>query len=361
MKKLLFGMALLLAACSGNKEHPQEPVAYELLTIETKSDTVTTEYAAQVKGSQDIRIIPRVDGYLQEIKVREGDQVRKGQLLFVIDQVAYRAAVKTAKAGIAQAEALLAKAQQDYEGKQRLFQKKVISDFEVEQTKRDVDIAKANLEAEKAALESAMNNLSFTELRSPSDGVIGKIPYRKGDYVGPATTDGLTVVCDNRQMNVYFSISESRAMEYLSAYKSMPEAVSQMPALSLLLPGNRIYDVPGRVESISGIVDEQSGAVSVRAIFPNEDGRLLSGSTARVLMPEVYKDAIVIPQEATYEIQDKVYVVKVVDGKATAQIVSVERIHDGTHYVVTCGLKKGDVIIAQGAGLVEEGTPVKMK
>lgn len=361
MKKLVFIMAIVLMACSGTKDKESEAVSYELMTVELKSDTIMTEYAALVKGNQDIKIIPRIDGYLQEIKVKEGEQVRKGQLLFVIDQVAYRAAVKTAKARVLQAESLLAKAQQDCEGKKMLFQKKVVSDFDMKQTMRDVDIAKANLEAEEAALESAENDLSYTELRSPSDGVIGNIPYRKGDYVGPSMMEGLTVVCDNRQMIVYFSLSEQRAMEYLATYSSMFEAVEHMPALSLLLPGNVMYDEKGRVESISGVVDGSSGAVSVRAVFPNEGGRLLSGSTARVLIPEVYKDAIIIPQEATYEIQDKVYVMKVVEGKATSNLISVERIHNGTHYVVTGGLKKGDQIIAKGAGLVAEGTPVKVK
>lgn len=359
MKKIVFIVSVLLTACSDANDQPNEAVEYELLVVEEKSDTVTTEYAAQIKGSQDVKIVPRVDGYLQEIKVKEGDCVQKGQLLFVIDQAAYRAAVKTAQAGVLQSEALLAKARQEYEGKKILHQKNVVSDFDLDQTQRDVDVAAANLEAAKAVYEAASNDLSFTELRSPSAGVIGKIPYRKGDYVGPSTSDGLTVVCDNKQMNVYFSLSESRAMEYLAKYKSMPEAVEQMPKLSLLLPGKKLYDFQGYVESISGIVDDMSGAVSVRAVFPNAEGCLLSGSTARVLMPEVYQDAIVIPQEATFEIQDKVFVVKVVNGKAKSQMISVERVHNGTHYIVTGGLKKGDVIVAKGAGLVEDGTLVK--
>lgn len=359
MKKLLFVFAILLSACTGNKQqNADESQSYELLTIAPKNHTVETEYAAQIRGAQDIRIIPRVEGYLQDIRIKEGQHVKKGQLLFVIDQVAYRAAVKTANAGVQQMQALLAKAKQDYEGKKMLRERNVISDFDLNQTKRDMDVAQANLEAARAELESARNNLSFTELRSPSDGVVGRLPYRKGDYVGPSTTEGLTVVSDNALMYVYFSLTENRVMDYLGEYTSMQEAIDHMPELSLMLPGGKTYDLKGKVESISGIVDEHTGSVSVRAVFPNAEGRLLSGGTARIIMPQEHKDAIVIPQEATFEIQDKVYVYKVIDGKATSAIIDVERLHDGKHFIVNKGLKKGDVIIASGAGLVREGNRV---
>lgn len=362
MKKLLFLCAVILSACTGRQPQIEEGAKeYELLTVETKNHTVDAEYAAQIRGAQDIRIIPRVDGYLQAVNVKEGDQVKKGQLLFVIDQVAYRAAVKTASAGVQQAVAQVAKAQQDLEGKTMLRERQVVSDFDLNQTRRDLDVAKANLEAARAQLEAARNNLSFTELRSPSDGVIGRLPYRKGDYVGPSIQDGLTVVSDNKQMFVYFSMTESRVMDYLAEYSSMQEAISHMPELSLALAGGKMYDKKGFVESVSGIVDDQTGSVSVRAIFPNAESRLLSGGTARVVMPQVHKDAIVIPQEATYEIQDKVYVYKVINGKASSTIIDVERLHDGTHFIVNKGLKKGDVIIAKGAGLVREGAEVKTK
>lgn len=361
MRKAIFALAILLVSCTNiNRKEGSEPQTYELLTIETENITVETEYAAQIRGVQDIRIIPRVEGYLKEIRVKEGEKVHKGQLLFVIDQVAYRAAVKNANASVLQMEALLAKAQQDYESKKVLRKKNVVSDFELDQTKLDLEVAKANLEAARAELESAQNDLTFTELRSPSDGVIGRLPYRKGDFVGPSTTDGLTVVSDNAAMFVYFSLSEARVMEYIGEYSSMQEAIGSMPALTLALTGGRIYDKKGRVESVSGIVDERTGSVSVRAVFPNAEGRLLSGGTARVVMPEEHINAIVIPQEATFEIQDKVYVYKVIDGKATSAIVEVEKLHDGFHFIVTKGLKKGDVIIATGAGLVREGAEVKV-
>ena len=219
-------------------------------------------------------------------------------------------------------------------------------------------MAKANLAAAQAALTSARNDLSYTELRSPSDGVVGRIRYRKGDFVSSNLQEGLTIVADNRHIRAYFSMSETVLMDYLSEHKTMEAAVNRMPEVQLLLPNGQFYGQTGRVESISGIVDETTGAVSVCALFDNRDGILLSGGTGKIVMPSVRKNAIVIPQEATYEIQDKVYVYKVVDGKTVSTIVQVAPQHNGKEYVVISGLKEGDVIIAKGAGFVQERTKI---
>lgn len=351
----------LFSSCHNTGNRTEEAKEYDVLTISRKSHEVQSEYAAQIKGRQDIRIIPRVDGYLKSIHVKEGQKVHKGQLLFVIDQVSYKAAVKNAEAVVLQSEAVTAKARLDYDGKKMLREKNVISDFSLKQSKGDLDVAVANLEAAKAALDAANNNLSFTELTSPSDGVVGKIPYRIGDYVSPATLDGLTVVSDNSSMFVYFSITERLAMEFISEYGSLQEAIDSMPELALILPGEKVYEEKGRVESISGIVDDQTGAVSVRAVFPNSRACLLSGGTAKVVMKEEKADAIVIPQEATFEILDKIYVYKVIDGQAVSVIIETEKTNDGKSYIVTGGLEEGDVIIASGAGLVNERDPIKAR
>lgn len=357
---LLLGTMLCLAACQNQSgEGNDDAQNYELLTLAPTNHQVEVQYAAQIRGSQDIRIIPRVEGYLQQIKVKEGELVKKGQLLFVIDQVAYRAAVESARAGVLQAEAQYAKAQQELEGKQHLHQSQVVSDFDLRQSQHDLSVAKANLEASRAALHSAQNDLSFTELRSPSDGVVGRLPYRQGDLVSPQTTEGLTIVSNNSKMFVYFSLTESRIMQLLAQHASMQEAIAKMPTIRLQLAGGQVYDHEGRIESISGVVDDKTGAVSVRAVFPNPGGRLLSGGTGRVLMPNTYRQALLVPQEATFEIQDKVFVYKVIDGKASQTMIDVERLNDGQHFVVKQGLKAGDVIIASGAGLVREGASVR--
>jgi len=357
---LLFVALYLLSGCAFNQGRQDDALQqYELLTIEPRNFETNMEYAAQIRGRQDIKIIPRVEGYLEEIKIREGEHVRKGQLLFVIDQVSFQAAVRSAEASVMQAEARVSKSKNDLEGKQLLYENKVISDLALTQSKLDMAAAEADLEASRANLTSARNDLSFTELRSPSDGVVGSLPYRKGDFVGPSVKDGLTVVSENHQMYVYFSLSEERVMDYISSSGSVQNVIDGMPSLRLLLSGSRVYPYEGKVESISGIVDENTGAVSVRAVFPNPDGILLSGGTARILLPYSVPDAIVIPIEATYEILDKTYIFKVEGGVAKSCLVKTERTNNGKELIVTGGLEKGDVIIAKGAGLIREGTIIE--
>lgn len=352
MCRCFFLLIGLLSACNSSQQGEWVADKYEWMTIRTSDYTLWNEYPAQVKGAQDIRLIPRVEGYLEQVLVKEGQQVKKGQLLFVIDQTSYHAAVKTAEADLLQAEAQEAKARQDYNGKQLLWENHIISDFDVKQAEHDLDIAQAYTIAAQSHLNNAKNNLSFTELRSPSDGVIGTLPYRRGDYVGPSTSEGLTVVSDNRTMYVYFSLTETMVSELLSHYNSMQEAIDSMPEV-VLVQGSKEYAHKGKVESISGIVDERTGAVSVRAVFANPEGRLLSGSTAKVRMAQRMDNVIVIPQEATYEILDKVFVYTMTEGRPKSHMVQVVKMNDGSNYVVTDGLKAGDTIIAKGAGLVQ--------
>lgn len=334
---------------------------YELLTVVAKDYTLETEYPATIQGNQDIKIIPRVEGHLMSVYVKEGEHVNEGQLLFRLDDAAYRAAEEGANANVLIRTAELNKAKIEYEGQKALHENTFLSDYGMELAESDYSIAQANLTTAKAALTSARNELSYTEIRSPSSGVIGRIFYRKGDLVGPSIQDGLTLVADNRQMRIYFSMTENKVMQYLSEHKSMEEAIRQMPELRLQLPNGTFYEQTGHVESISGMVDERTGAVSVCARFDNPNGMLLSGGTGKIIIPTELHNAIVIPQEATYDIQDKIYVVKVVDGKAVTSMIQVEASTDGKSYVVTDGLKAGDVIVAKGAGFVKEGTRVVEK
>lgn len=356
---IMASMTLLVFSCKSKVSDATDSAeSHQLMTVSKSNHEVTVEYAALIRGLQDVKIIPRVEGYLQEVRIKEGDKVKKGQLLFVIDQASYKAALKSAQAALYQAEGQVEKAQQELKGKQSLHEKNLVSDFDLQQTELDLKVAQADLEAARAALESAQNDFSFTELRSPTDGVVGKIPYRKGDYVSPNIQDGLTVVCDNSSMYVYFSMTEQKIMDYLIQYGSIYDAIENMPELGLELPGGSTYPLKGKVESISGIVDDQTGAVSVRARFSNRNGILLSGGTARVRMPAQLENVIIIPQEATYEILDKTYVYKVVQGKAISQMIDIEKLNDGKFFVVKSGLNENDVIIATGAGLVREGAEI---
>lgn len=206
---------------------------------------------------------------------------------------------------------------------------------------------------------SARNNLSYTEVKSPSNGVAGMIPYRVGALVSPSMPQPLTTVSDNSDMYVYFSVTENQLLSMTRQYGTMDEALKNMPEVQLQLNDGSMYGQPGRIESVSGVIDRQTGTVGVRAVFPNSSRILHSGASGKVVIPSTYKGCITIPQGATVRLQDKLIVYKVVDGKATSALVSVAEESDGREYIVLDGLKVGDEIISEGAGLVREGVQVK--
>ena len=364
MTKKLLCTALCLSALIGcttreEEEHSQAQV-YALQTIETQDVTLTKSYPASIRGCQDIRIIPRISGHLVKVNTIEGDKVRKGETLFVIDQVPYKAELESAEASVTVANAAVENAKLIYESKQLLFDKKVISSFDLQSAKNAYTSAKAQLTLANSKATFARNNLSYTSIKSPTNGVIGKLPYREGDYVSTATTDGLTMVSDNEIMYIYFSITERHLIKMIHEFGSMEDIISNIPQIELQLSDKSIYPIKGNIESISGIVDYETGAVSVRAEFKNPKGVLLSGASGNVLIPDVHKDAIVVPQEATFEIQDKTFAYQVIDGKTVAKVIEKEEYNDGKSFIITKGLSTGDVIIAKGAGLVREDTEVAM-
>ena len=362
MKKfiLLLIAVLLLAGCRQQETEDTAPADFETMTV-TKSDLVLEQsYPASIEGRQSVKIIPRVEGYLREVRVKEGQQVRRGQVLFVIDQSAYQAEVKAASANVEVARANLTKEQLNYDGSRGLNAHNVVSDHELRTAASSLAMAKAQLRQSEAQLETARANLSYTVLRSPSDGVVGSLPFRVGDYVGPSH-GSLTTVADSHEMFVYFSLTERDVMDRIVRHGSLGKAVSAFPPVALLSANGDTCVVRGRVESISGVVESSTGSVSARAVFPNGDGRLLSGSTGRLVVPYKMHQVIVIPQAATYEIQDKKYVYRVVEGKASSTIITVLPMTDGKNYVVANGLEVGDIIVAKGAGYVKEGQEIQTK
>lgn len=363
MKTTIFiGAAMLLmTGCSHTEREETVNADFETMTVMKSDIHLEQTYPASIEGRQSVKIIPRVEGYLRETRVKEGQQVKRGQVLFVIDQSSYKAEVKAAEANVAVAKANLANAQLSYDGSKQLNAHQVISNHELKTVATNLSMAKAQTQQAQAQLESARANLSYTVLRSPSDGVVGSLPYRQGDFVGPTTQRGLTTVADSHVMYVYFSLTEREVMDRIQRHGSLSKAVAAFPPISLQLADGSTYAVRGQVESISGVVESSTGAVTARAVFPNPDGRLLSGSTGSLVIPYEMKQVIVIPQSATYEIQDKVYAWRIVDGQARSAIISVLPMSDGQYYVVTNGLKVGDIIVAKGAGYVKEGQKINTK
>ena len=360
---LVILISSLLLGCQQQGVHDETPnKGFETMTVSKQDITLEQSYPAQIEGRQSVKIIPRVEGYLRQICVKEGQRVKKGQVLFVIDQATYQAEVKAAEANVAVAKAGVETAQLNYDSRQTLHKKNVVSDYDLRTATANLSMAKAQSQQAQAQLQSARTNLSYTILRSPSDGIIGSLPYRIGDYVGPTTQGGLTTVADSKEMYVYFSLSEREVMNRMSQYGSLDKVVSAFPTLRLLLASGDTCAMKGHVESISGVVDSSTGSVSARAVFPNADGRLLSGSTGRLIIPQTLKQVIVIPQTATYEIQDKIYIWRVTThGKAESRIITVNPMNDGQNYVVTSGLAVGDVIVSKGASYVKEGQKIRVE
>lgn len=332
--------------------------SYKTMTVKTDSRVLKSLYSATIQGRQDVEIYPQVGGTLQKLCVQEGDRVKKGQTLFIIDQVPYQAALNTAEANLKAAEAAEATANLTFKSTQKLFEQKVVSDFDLQKSENSLLSAKAAVAQAKAQVVNARNNLSYTVVKSPADGVVGQLPYRQGTLVGSSMPQPLTTVSDNSELYVYFSVNENDLLNMTRQYGSLEEAAKKMPPVKLILNDGSVLPDSGHVESISGVINTSTGTAQVRAAFPNTSNMLHSGANGNVEVPVFYKDVIVIPQAATFELQDKVLVYKVVDGKAQSANIEVAPNNNGTEYIVTNGLSVGDVIIAEGAGLVREGTPV---
>ncbi|MCI1648889.1 MAG: efflux RND transporter periplasmic adaptor subunit [Bacteroides sp.] len=355
---MVIGCIMLLASCKKAQDVQVKP-SYATMKVAAADKELSTSYSATIRGRQDIDIYPQVSGTIVKLCVNEGEKVRRGQLLFIIDQVPYRAALNTATANVEAAKASLATAKLTYNSNKELYAQKVVSAFSLKTTENSYLTAKAQLSQAEAQEISARNNFSYTEVKSPCDGVVGALPYRAGALVGPSIRQALTTVSDNSDMYVYFSMTENQLLSLTRQYGTMDEAIKNMPEVQLQLNDGSVYDIKGKIESISGVIDRQTGTVVARAVFPNASRLLHSGSSGNVIVPNTYKQCIVIPQGATVQLQDKTIVYKVVDGKTVSTLITVAPVNDGHEYVVLDGLKVGDEIVSEGAGLVREGTPVK--
>ena len=355
-------MACFMAAVScGQAPTAMGPAEYAVMTIATTDREIPIIYSATIRGRQDIAIYPQVSGTIFELCVNEGQTVSKGQPLFIIDQVPYKAALQTAEANVAAAKAGVATAQLTYDCKKELYAKNVVSQYDLLTAENTLLTAKAQLAQAEAQRVNAANNLSYTVVKAPANGVVGTLPYRVGALVSASIPQPLTTVSDNSDVYVYFSMTENQLLNLTRQYGSIANTLKNMPDVRLVLNDGSVYDRTGRIESISGVIDTSTGSVQLRAVFPNADGLLHSGGAGSVIVPNIHKDCVVVPQVATFELQNKVYVYKVEDGKATSSMIDVEKINNGREYIVKSGLTPGDVIVAEGVGLLREGTPIVVK
>lgn len=365
MKKLSRVAAMMICcflfvSCKQNVQSAQD-VAYASMKIGTSDVNLSEIYPASIEGRQDIAIFPQVSGTISKVCVREGQRVKKGQSLFVIDQVPFLAALEMANANVEAAKAGVATAKLNYDSAKELFAKKVISEHQLHTTENGYLTAKAGLAQAEAQLVTAKNNVTYTQVLSPADGVVGILPYRVGALVSPAIPQPLTTVSDNSQMYVYYSLSEIQLLDLTAEHGSMDEALACLPPVKLELANGKIYPQEGRVETISGVIDPTTGSVSVRAVFPNEGGILHSGASGRIVLDRKHTGAILIPCSATFELQDLIFAYRYVDGKAVATRLSVQLSDDGKNYLVHSGLNTGDIIITEGVGLIRDNQEITLK
>lgn len=330
----------------------QQTPEIAVMTLQPGNSDLSHSYAATIKGRTDIDIRPQVSGFITKVHVDEGQAVKKGQPLFTLDQVQYQAAVDQAVAQLASAKTAVETARLTADNKQRLFDKNIISEYENQVAKNQLAQAEAQLRTAEAAVVNARKNLSYTVVTAPSDGFVGVIPNREGSLASPSMAQPLTTVSDNSDVYAYFSINEKDLLEMTdNGTKSIAQAIAEMPAVQLILSDGTTYPEAGKVATVSGVIDQSTGAANVRARFKNINGMLRSGSTGQIQVPVVKEDVLVIPQKATYEIQNLRFVYVVNDSNKTVSTpITVDALNDGKNFVVTSGLQPGQRIVVEGVG-----------
>ena len=361
----LTGALLALVSC-GNKQPGQTSMMapeVAIVTVEPSTAAFESSFPATLKGKTDIDIRPQVTGFITKVHVDEGEHVRRGQPLFTIDQVQFQAAVDQAEANLNSARSAVSTAQITEQNKRMLLDKNIISETEWQLAANQLAQAKAAVAQAEAAVVNARKNLAYTTVTAPSDGVVGSIPNREGSLASPSSVQPLTTLSDNSEVYAYFSFTEKDLLEFTGEGSSIDAAIKSLPEVELQLANGTRYPVKGRVATVSGVIDNTTGAASARALFDNPNGVLRSGNTGQVIIPRTTEGAIVIPQKSTFELQDLRYVYTLNDSNiAVSTPITVQPYSDGKTFVVTSGLKPGDRVVTEGVGTsVRAGMTVRPK
>ncbi|MDQ7949484.1 MAG: efflux RND transporter periplasmic adaptor subunit [Pedobacter sp.] len=365
---LLFSATL--AACGGDAAKKAEmaataaaaPQPYPVFTVQSQSATLESDYPATIEGIQDIDIRPKVDGFIERIYVDEGATVKKGQLLFKINAPQYEQQVRTAQAAISSAEANVSAAQLQVNKTKPLVAKDIISKYELDAAMLTLQSRKAALAQAKAELVNARVNLGYTSITSPADGIVGSIPFKTGSLVSGNSAQPLTTVSNISKVYAYFSLNEKQLLDFANTYKgsTLAAQMKNIPPVSLVLADGTIYAQNGKIESINGQINTNTGSASLRATFPNPTALLKSGASASVRIPQHLNNVILIPQKSTTDLQGKKFVYLLGDSaKAISTPIEVMELTKGKFYVVTKGLKMGDKVVLEGFQSLKDGTKIK--
>jgi len=374
---LTAGALVLFTACSGNQqEQVQQVPELAVMTIGEQDASLETGYPASLHGENDVEIRPQITGFLTSVNVEEGQRVNKGQVLFTIDQVQLKAQVDAALAAVEQANASVAVCQANVNTAQTtannnclLYEKNIISQSayqisldQLNAAKAQLNQARASANQAKSSLVSARKNLSYSVVTAPSAGIVGTIDFKEGSLVSPQSL--LTVLSNNGKVEARFSFNEKEVLDLTrNGQISLNEAIAQLPDVTLRLANGETYPLKGKIISVSGVNDTKTGSASVKAIFANPDGLLRSGSTGQILIPSHNPGAMLVPQKATYEVQDMKFVYVLGDSsKVHSTPIQISELNDGQNYIVTGGLKPGDKVVVEGVGIsVKDGMQIKPK
>ena len=334
--------------------------SFETMTVKKSDIELPYKFSAKMKGQNDVTVTPQVSGQLMKICVTEGQQVKKGQTLFIIDSRNAQLELEAAQANLQAALAQENSAKLEYESNKNLFEKKIVSSYMLSNSENSYKQAQASVAQARSAVNRAKVNLGFCTITATVSGIIGEIPVRTGDQVSPMTQ--LTMLSGNTTMYAEFSVTESivesMVKEGMKA-NDVEKYIANLPPATFVMKNGTEYPHKGRVVSLTGVVNAETGSLTCKVSYPNPDGHLYSGIQGTIVMPFAEKSVIVVPQYAVVRLQDKAQVFKVkADSTATAIEVTTEDTGNGKDFIVTSGLNEGDLIVTTGANNVTEGQKV---
>lgn len=357
---LFSAIAAVLVSCGKKGGMDFVDNEFPVETVKSQNASMQTTYPATFKGIQDVEIRPKVAGFITRVCVREGQAVSAGQLLFVIDNATYQAAVRQAQAAVNTASAQCNTVKMAYDNSVKLRENNVIGDFELNSAKNNYESAKAQLAQARAALASAKEMLGFCYVKSPTAGVVGTLPYKEGAMVSASSMPALTTVSNISTIEAYFSMTEKDVLSMTKAAGTMQAAINTYPDLKLQLADGTMYSETGRLVKASGVIDAATGSVQMIARFPNPQRLLKSGASGAIVVPRSDNNAIIIPQNAATQVQDKIFVyVLGKDNKVKYTEIKVDPQNDGKNYVVLSGLKAGDRYVTNGTTKLTDGMEIK--
>lgn len=364
LSRVILVIAGLLVSSCGSKDEgnnsEQVAIPFQVITADKRNVTVDYDYVATIRGQEDVEIRPQVEGSLTEIYIDEGQNVRKGQALFKVDDEILREQVVSAEADLQSEVASLDRAKMELEKVLPLVEKNIISRYELDAARSNLLAAESRVNKARSMLANAKTRLGRTIISSPSDGTAGRIYFRQGSLVSPSTQEPLTIISRNEQMYAYFAITEQDVIEFQSYYKgrTLRESIAAIPDVRLILPNGSMYPYAGKIDASTGLINSETGTINLRAKFPNPEGLLRSGNSGTVVIPDYTNNAVLIPQKSTYDIQDKTFVFVVnSDSTVTSRTVTIWDL-SGNFYIIEKGLEPGERFVYEGVGRLKDSMKI---